>query len=118
MQEREGGAGVRRRLRRKEVKKTIGGGFMDVIGIEGRGEGTGKKPVGKKDMKMSTIGHKSGFYNPAASIAENIKDAMDPMKVPSRGRTLADMTQEEREAIRTKYGTVISGTGSDSIKEL
>lgn len=41
--------------------------------------------------------------SPSLAIAKAIRDALNPTKQPSRVRTLADMTPEEREEMRRLY---------------
>jgi hypothetical protein len=54
--------------------------------------------------RMATISSNSGvFYNPVVRIGQAISDALDPVKAPSRGRSFADMTPEEREEMRKRY---------------
>lgn len=45
--------------------------------------------------------------SPALGIAKAIQEALDPVRAPSKGRTLNDMSAEEIRALEQKYGAKV-----------
>ena len=61
-----------------------------------------------KGRRMAEIGAPYGVRglssSPAGGVAKAIRDALDPVRAPSKVRTLADMTEEELLALETRTG--------------
>ena len=55
--------------------------------------------IGKGRTRMALVGHGGSLRNPATDIARALSAALDPTTVPSKVKTLADMTPEERARI-------------------
>ncbi len=56
-----------------------GGADLGVIAVDGLSSGTGKRRWGKgKHTRMTTLGQKSGFYNPMGQVVGAIEAALDP----------------------------------------
>lgn len=70
---------------------------------EARGEGTGRIR-GRHRERIATIGHISGFFNPAESIARSLNAALNPDLAPKPVRSMEDMSDAEIAAIEARYG--------------
>ena len=94
----------------KYIKKRrqghVEGGKVVYVGTERATRG----PRGTRRYRFAVVGFhpsiRSLDRSPSGGIAKAIRDALDPTKAPSKGRTLADMTDEEKAIIEAKYGKI------------
>ena len=98
-------------------KSTNGDESVAIIDVETtkeararRGGARAKRGEGRHG-RYATIGRIRSTYSnkddPARAIGKAINDALDPVKAPSKVRTLADMTLEERAEMERLYSKVV-----------
>lgn len=108
--------------RRRKVSRDLtpgAGPVVRVLDVEAVCEGTGKKHGGRFHQRMVTLGSlsitrgSSGTVtnDPSYAVASRISEALDPSKAPGKVRTLADMSEEEKEALAKEYGAPIKVRG-------
>lgn len=73
-----------------------------------RGRGKRGKTSGYRhrngDLSLSAISDDAGYINdPTRIIRNQINDALDPTKAPSKPKTWAQMTESERAEMRRLY---------------
>lgn len=56
--------------------------------------------------------------NPAEILRRALQDALDPVKMPGKCRTLKDMSPEERAAIEAQYGAKITQENQEDLVEV
>lgn len=58
------------------------------------------------DLVLTSVGSDAarGPVDPTRILARSIRDALDPAKVPSRVKTLSEMTPEEKAEMQRLYG--------------
>ena len=55
------------------------------------------------NTRLATLGTVGSFYSPTGRIGMAIAAALDPTRAPSKVKTFADMTDEEKEEMRRLY---------------
>lgn len=98
---------ARRIKRRREVAKTLGP-MVDFASVTDVGE----TPCGRrKYVEIAAPDlpqHDRSISNdPAYGVARAISHALDPVRAPSKGRSLANMTDEERRQLEQAYGASV-----------
>jgi len=92
--------------RRRLARAGDGGGYQNpnqaVSRISLPGIHIDEVGISKRSVKVSN--QRGITHDPARSIAESIRDALDPVKQPSKVKTLADMTAAERAEMQRMYG--------------
>lgn len=108
---------IRKKLIRRAVKRKKRDTYKNTFDqTDGHVEVTQINLTNKyKDRKKASVDvtdyrNKGGRLNhdPKLAVANSITDALDPVKAPTKGRSLADMSEEEKEALAAQYGAPLA----------